>query len=391
MTESQYKEYEEWANSLGYYLGDNLEYKVKNGMGGIYATSDIPRNSIIYKGDARTIFNQNITRKTRAGVLYLCDFVRSYSKGSDSTIYPMFSTLTPLDELKRTSVYFMSDSDLELLKSFNTTAWVSVMRYRERINRMVSDIHSEIGDSYSKDDTILCVLNFDSRAWSDGGFNPILDLFNHQNKKAMSRIFTKDEMGFLLGARVDYRKGDEVYNSYGISDVYRYAEHYRFFDKNDDTYIDIANRLDFPLNNNIDEQHFEEIKKMFNVQVIQNDAGKKYRILDEVLISKYGPSHTFMKLIDILSRNTDEKIQNPNLVTRMDIMLLCLNWLSMIRNSIKLNINVDSESEVIKMYYDISVAEVEILDNCIQWAMNSDIDSHIPATHDFAINLENQK
>jgi hypothetical protein len=52
---------------------------------------------------------------------------------------------------------------------------------------------------------------------------------------------------------------------------------------------------------------------------------------------------------------------------------------------------VDSESEVIKMYYDISVAEVEILDNCIQWAMNSDIDSHIPATHDFAINLENQK
>ena len=175
MTKKEFKILEKWADGLGYRLNPKLEYKVKNGIGGIYAREDVDRYEILYSGNAKSIFNDDVA--DMIGISYLAKVVMEYKKGSASDINPLFIAFTPLSTLKKISVYFTSESDLEKLAKLSHSAYVGVKKYKSRVDEVVKLISDELGGNYDSDDILYILLNSDSRSWSQGGFNPILDLF----------------------------------------------------------------------------------------------------------------------------------------------------------------------------------------------------------------------
>ena len=390
MTKKEFKILEKWAGGLGYRLNPKLEYKVKNGIGGIYAREDIDRYEILYSGNAKSIFNDDVTHMI--GIQYFAKVVMEYKKGSASDINPLFIAFTPLSTLKKISVYFTSESDLEKLAKLSQSAYVGVMKYKSRVDEVVKLISDELGGNYDSDDILYILLNSDSRSWSQGGFNPILDLFNHSNQYAMSRTLLSDKITFGLGAKRSYKKGEEVYNSYGLHDVYHYIEYYQFFDSNDYTFIDISQRLDFNLITEEDRLIFDEVKKRFNVTVFKSGDIEKYKVNEQLLLSAKGPSHTLVCLVDIMARKTKELIDSPKLLKPKDYTPTYIEWIRLLLNSINLDAVTEEElSEPIKPYYKACVAEVDVLHKCLDWALNNDSSASLLATHEFIKNLENQK
>ena len=64
----------------------------------------------------------------------------------------------------------------------------------------------------------------------------------------------------------------------------------------------------------------------------------------------------------------------------------------MLNNAINLDaVDVDSESDIIKMYYDISVAELKVVEKCLDWMKKIDEGMNYLSVSEFVNNLENKK
>lgn len=376
MKVDDYAVLKEWAESIGYKLHPNIEYKIVNGIGGMYATDDIPSNSILYEGPVAVLndwYNSKISSQ------YYVDIIKQYQLGVDSKIHKMFLAFEPIQFFKENSIYYASDVELETLSKMSLSVALQAKRYIKKIDGIREWIKEHMPDV--SDDTIMFVLlNSESRSWGDGGFSPLLDLFNHSNRKGNSRISIPKKSTAILSAKIDYMNGEQVYDSYGVRDMYQFIQNYCFFDTSDWHYSNIVSRLDFPLDTDIRKEQFECIKNQFDVLTFVDGGIEKFKVLDtDIFITDMGPSHKFVKLVDIFSKPNEPRSH----------LSVYLEWLNVFINSINLH-DVGEITPRLTPYHQAIQKELVMLRYCKQWAMMSNASLPTYGTETLLENLVNQ-
>jgi hypothetical protein len=376
MTVDDYVILKDWAESVGYKLNPSVEYRIVDGIGGMYAIDDIPANSILYTGPP-SVLDEYTNSKISPN--YYMDIIKEYQLGDDSKINKMFLAFESIEFFKENSIYYATDDELELLGVMSNSVMLQAKRYISKLDNTREWIKERMPDT--SDDTIMYILlNSESRSWSDGGFSPILDLFNHSHMKGSSRIAVSTHGISVLGAKVDYKAGDQVYDSYGVRDMYQYVQNYCFFDSSDWHYSNIISRLDFPLKKEVDIRRFDEVKKHFEVVTFNDGTSEKFKILDaDIFITDMGPSHKLVKLVDIFSETNDAK----------NHLSVYLEWFDVFINSINLKDVVEVTPRLVP-YYNAIQKELAMLQYCKRWAVMSNVSLPTHGTENVINNLVNR-
>lgn len=365
MTNTEYSELLNWAKDRGYELHPSIEYKIVDGIGGMYATKDIPKSTVLYTGPVSVFgdWGEKIVNND-----YISRVFDEYLKGTDSEIQPMFIAHESLDSFKKSSIFFATEDELNTLKNLSPTHHTIATGTIDRLNSMVN-WWVENKPQLSRDEIVWMILNLDSRSWSDGGFNPILDLFNHSNNVGSTRFKSEGGGKSKLISLVDYKAGDQIYDSYGIQDMSKFLASYNFFDRTDVHYVDLISRVEFPLSSDVDLKLYEEVKRRFNTTEIIVDGVKKYKILNGgAFLTEYGPTTEFLVLVDMFSRRDIETINNPKLTNQMNVAAVYFEWLNLFYNSIESDSVVRGElTDRLKPWYDMILKEKVVMENCIQW------------------------
>jgi len=365
MTNIEYDSLLKWANDRGYNLHPAIEYKIVDGIGGMYATEDIPKSTTLYTGPV-SLFSEWGNKLVNND--YISRMFDEYKKGEDSDIHQMFLAHESLDSFKKSSIFFATADELSKLEEISPTDYAIALTTIDRIKHR-SEWWSDKEPELSRDEIVWMLLNFDTRSWSDGGFNPILDLFNHSNNVGASRFNSEDGNKSKLIAVVDYKAGDQIYDSYGIHDMSKFLSSYNFFDRTDMHYVDLISRVDFPLSSDVDLKLYEEVKRRFTTKEIEVDGVKKYKIIDAgAFLTEYGPNTQFLVLVDIFARRDIETIDNPTQTNQMNAAVVYFEWLNMFYDSMKPNLKSKDElTDRLKPWHDVIVKEKLIIENCLQW------------------------
>jgi hypothetical protein len=398
MKKADFKQLKEWSESKGYHLNPKLDYKNVAGVGGIYATDDINQFEVLYRGPGRVISGYD--DMLNLSLEYLADIVREYQKGKESDIWPMFNSFQSIEDLKKTSIVYATPDELSMLGSFSKSAANLAVKYQSKIQKIKLNLKELLGDDTSMDDIMFVLLNSEARSWGEGGFNPILDLFNHNNIKAMSRtrVGVND---YVLGAKVNYKKGEQVYNSYGVHDIFHFIESYGFYDPADLHLIDVALRVDFQLDGDVQERQLAELSKHFDViqyEPKNEDATARFKISNGgMYMTQVGPSHNLLKAIDIMARKTQEQMDNPKLTPYDNYINVFAEWLNLFSstNTVEL-VDKSQLTDRLIPYYDAALKEKQIIEYNTNWLQFSSHMAPIFGTMEFGqkviqSDLENQK
>lgn len=369
MTKKEYNKLLSWASERGYKLHKDIEYKIKNGIGGMYAKSDIKAFTPIYSGPSSVL---DAWVNTPTNLEYTNDILVEYLKGDDSDIKEMFLAFESLDSFKESSIYFATESELQLLSKISSPVYSIIRQWKYKIETHLAwfkERHPNVSD----DDILFIILNSESRAWGIGGFNPILDLFNHSNEFGMTRTTMDGSSEYFLGCRYDIKKGSQIYDSYGINDIFHYLKAYSFFDEKDYHYSNIVARLDFPLTTEIHKLQYEEVKKHFNTETMEVNGQAKFKVLDnDLFLTEFGPSHKMVMLVDILSRNTKELLESTKDMPSINYLNIYLEWFNILLN----NTFITEENEAqltdrLKPWYAGIKRDFEIIKKSKEWAIKT--------------------
>jgi hypothetical protein len=376
-----YTQLKEWAEKLGYKLSPSVEYKVVDGVGGMYAKNDINEYDVLYSGPgsvkAEWVGN-NLTLD------YLSDVIREYKLGTESEIHQMFSAFETIEFFKEYSIYFVTDSELETLQQISQSAWVYAQQYRNKLKNHFEWLRGKFGNDVTDDDIIYILLNSESRAWGDGGFNPILDLFNHSSRKGNARMRVGSENRFVLGARTSYKKGEQIYDSYGQSDIYHYCAAYNFFDPSDYHCSNIVCRLDIAAESEVQKLQLSEMKKSFNV--VERDANgvPKYKIINRNMV----------KVMDIISKNDvntfDEPVRMDNYET--SFLVAFTDWLNLVESTTNpMSVDKSKITPRLESWYNAAIKELDLIKINRSWLLNTNLNMPNFGGLKTIENLENQK
>lgn len=389
---SDYNKLKDWAEKLGYKLSPSVEYKVVDGVGGMYAKNDINEYDVLYSGPGSVKaewMGNNLTLE------YLSDVIREYKLGTKSEIHQMFNAFETIEFFKEYSIYFVTDSELETLQQISQSAWVYAQEYRNKLKNQFEWLRGKFGNDVTDDDIIYILLNSESRAWGDGGFNPLLDLFNHSGRKGNARMKLPSENRFVLGARTSYKKGEQVYDSYGQSDIYHFCAAYNFFDPSDYHCSNIVARLDIGAESEVQKLQLSEIKKSFNVVEKDVNGVPKYKILNtNLFITEDGPNRNMVKVIDIVSKTDVNTFHEP---VRMDnyetsFLVVFSEWLDLIESTTNpMSVDKSKITPRLECWYNAALKELDLIKINRYWLLNTNITMPNYGGQKIIENLENQK
>jgi len=389
---SDYNKLKDWAENLGYKLSPSVEYKVVDGAGGMYAKNDINEYDVLYSGPVSV---KSDWAGRNLSLDYLSDIIREYKLGNKSEIYQMFSAFETMEFFKKYSIYFVTDSELETLQQISESAWVYAQEYRNKLKNQFQWLRDKFDGDVTDDDIIYILLNSESRAWGDGGFNPILDLFNHSSRKGNARMRVSSENRFVLGARTSYKKGEQIYDSYGQNDIYHFCAAYNFFDPSDYHCSNIVCRLDITAESEVQKLQLSEMKKSFNVIEKDINGVPKYKILNsDIFITEDGPNRNMVKVIDTISKtdvNTfDEPVRMDNYET--SFLVVFTEWLNLIESTTNpMSVDKSKITPRLESWYNAAVRELDLIKINRSWLLNTNLNMPNFGAIKTIENLENQK
>ncbi len=297
-----YQKQLKWAKKRGLFFDDRIERKTVNGVAGLFATQDIPAGAklIAYPVD-KTIKNINdkrYTDKTSTTVKQIHAALLEYSKGKSSEYYGHFMQFESLDDLKSFSTYFYTEEDLQLLESMNYFLAKSVREINDTLQSRISEIKS-LEPEIAEETIVLVTLNYHSRAWGDANFLPVMDYANHSDRRGKQRGCKDGE--YILEAKQAYKKGEEIFLSYGRKDIYFHAIYYNYFDPNGVHYIQYGPRFVQAAESQIEKEIAQYTASKFKLDITQADGKIHYCCLEsDVCFLENAPS---LRMIEYIQTN----------------------------------------------------------------------------------------
>ena len=297
---TKYEECLSRSNTLGLTLNSHIVRKEVKGVYGMYATQalskgtnvvSLPLDSLLPSEDDK-LYPDNSTKWAHLAAQQL-------SLGDKAPYKSHVMMFESLEDYQNHSAYFFSSEEAELLRQMNPFLFQAFMDYRHLIDKTIHTIQ-ELDPELSRDHILQASLNTASRCWNDFGFLPIIDLFNHSDTLGVT--LTKQEedgrISFILPR--DYAEGEQIWVSYGRSDLYSHLLNFNYFDPASEHFIDYATRAIQVIDSPVKLQLAEYIAQHFAAKVIEHKGIKRLFILEPGLFFlEKSPSK---KLLDFFSK-----------------------------------------------------------------------------------------
>ena len=289
MDTDSYLKQKQWATARGLFLHKALERKQVNGVFGMYATSDIPANTIVASFPVKHLLQPQ--QKTHFGpehdnvdLNYLFAASKELVKGEQSTFSGIFDGFETLQDMRSYSTCFISDPELQLLKTFHPTAYTWVVNANQKTQKVVDAIVRH-DPALSRDIVLTVFLNYKSRSFRSIGIVPVLDQFNHSDRLG-NENFVEDGR-VCVRTKVHYKAGDQVFITYGRKDLLQHAIHYNYFDPSGTHFIEPARRIFAPA----EPKSLQQLGKKYKLQAL-NNQGRSYYFLDDskALLTEIAPT-----------------------------------------------------------------------------------------------------
>ena len=215
-------------------------------------------------------------------------------------------------------------------------------------------------------------MNYFSRSWhEDVGFLPILDLFNHSDRKGNTVIKPAGGQHMALKTRVDYKKGEQVYSSYSRHDMATFALNYDYFDPDGVHFIDYASRALHAIKTNVKQKTFELVRAEYGGQFFDMNGVRHFKIAAKnLLFLENAPSfkllNYFKMVIQIEAGLTK---QNPTDQLILETLLANINaFISAIQVD---KYDVKDVPEKLHRFYFMSQKEKAMLLNNRDWVIDN--------------------
>lgn len=310
MTPDLYTKTLEWALARGLQLHDGIERRQENGVWGMYASKPIKKGKVIAsypKERALKPLDQFSYPESMSPMERYCHSASyEFQKNDLSEFSGIFNGLESLEYLRESSVYYASSSEKDLLGKLSPLLLARVGEFetfvisqREKVCGFDKSIPFDLAE--------MIILNTQSRSWSDSGFLPIMDLFNHSDKKGVVR--GEDNDTYLIRAGVNYQPGDQVYLSYSQKDMYLHAIHYNYFDPNGQHFIHFGYRFVQPALTPFARSVMEFTRKRHLIKTLEQGGKMYYRSLDpRAVFNETEPSKELLAYLKDNSLQTDDEL-----------------------------------------------------------------------------------
>jgi len=280
MSENKYEECLSWSKQKGLELDHRVERKKVNGVYGMYATAPIPKGTVVASFPVkstmsiRTDFKYPDKTHKQTKWIHAAAIMLSEGKNSENSGYvKMFETP---EELHSNCAFYFSNEEYAFLQKMNPLCYTSLLVMRTMAINQLKIIH-EIDPKLDLELIMQAILNGFSRVWTEYGFLPIIDLFNHSNTEAASLGLTNNNKSVGYTTTKDYVTDEQVWGCYGMKDMYSHAAYYNYFDPNSTHIIDYGSRAIQTISNPAVTAYIAQIYKC---QFIQWNGEKKFRILE---------------------------------------------------------------------------------------------------------------
>ena len=308
-----YEKVLEWALSKGAKLNSRIERKVVNGVAGMYAAKPIPKGMLLasipmdqtFQEDESFEYPENTTKEFRlvhASAKNLCQ---------QENVWGGFANLYTLEDLRKSDSLFFEPGDIDLLGTMNSILKDQVVLKQNKFKLIIEHILSfdPTLDNESGRDAILQIcLNYQTRAWGDYYFVPLLDMFNHSDQFG-TRLFEKNNT-LMLAAGMDYQPGQQVWINYGAKDIFLHAINYGYFDPSGTHAIDLGYRVRQTADNPFQKKLFQYLSTRYNLTWGEDDKKNIHYKLEhnKALLLDQAPNVFAIDYFRDLSFRTEEEL-----------------------------------------------------------------------------------
>lgn len=226
-------------------ISSKVEYRCEHGISGMFALETIPKGDVLVRIPKNKVFSAGLTQPIYPehfdSVTKYCHAVAvELEKGERSQWFHYFSGLESFESLSKASSLFFNETELVSLRQLSELLYSRVLEFNEFVSARVQDL-IQFDASISPDTAKRVVLNSQCRMWSDSGFLPVFDLFNHSDKKGLDR--QADKTTYYIASGTTYKKGEQIFIRYSQKDMYLHAINFNYFDPSGQHFIHFGYRF----------------------------------------------------------------------------------------------------------------------------------------------------
>jgi hypothetical protein len=367
----------EWGKQQSIELNKKLEYKIVNNIGGIYTTEPIEKGEVlascplsfpVWTAEFNDPVKQDLFNSMNNEMKQIYFYSKEYHLGEKSRYWPVFKSFATLENLSKYGTYFLTDDDLDFISKMNSNLYLTIKKHNFAINYYLDEL-LKLEETFDRNALLMVILNVNSRGWCDGVY-PILDLFNHSNKRG--NLSVSNTTHKMLISNDKYESGEQVYISYGVNDMSWFSTVYNFYDMNDYHFIVLTNRLNFPLNTELYQLIYNNVKQIYKTTELEleinNGKISAYKVdNNSLLLTEYGPNYQLIEFLKNYAYSNSEEILNNKFNSKSFFTVLS-QLLDIIDgyNTVD-NITFKQVPDKLMRFYHLSHKEKEIIKFTREW------------------------
>jgi len=370
MVDNNFNEVLAWSQEQGLMLHASIERLCVDGVYGMYAASDIPKNTVLSHYPKENLLplleDVKYPENTPFRSKYIHAAAKELSKGESS--WGFMKGLYSDDFIKNTNVYYFSEDDFKFLEKISATLYNFIRMYRAR-NESFINAMCDFDKDLDRASLEKIIFNVNYRSWGNVGFVPIFDMFNHSDLYGLQLHENKDKV--FLASTVDYKNGDQIWISYGQKDIYNHAINYGYFDSDGKHFIDFGLRVSQSAENEFQKKIFGYVKNKYQVSAYNsNDGSIHYQLLQgSAFLMDYAPNCNLIDFIRDVSYGTKEELssrQSPPFRFRARM----LQYIDGLNSANKIDeYSIDDFPEKMKHFYHMLKKEKSMLNRNREWVM----------------------
>lgn len=373
MKEIDYEKCLNWAEHNGLEMDPRIERKKVNGVYGMFAKAPIPKGTVLASFPQDRLIPIPTTTEYPPHVPDALKRLHAAAieieKGDDSEYVGCVSALEDLDKLESHSFYFFSEQELAFIERLNPVLFQLVIQAKYAADGIKQQIRS-VDPNISEAVLTQVALNSFSRSWGKSGFIPVLDLFNHSDKKGLTlKRLPNNKIGHVSG--MDYKAGEQVFVSYSAKDLINQTLLFNYFDPEDIHFIDYSVRAVQVAKNDFQKKLFNLVASKFPMQQQEVNGLMHYRLVPQGLFFlDNNPSQKLIEFFQLSSIQTEQELK-LKMATKAAVLKNLFSTINALLSANRVEeIKASEVPHKLQHIYDMQVKERQMLLENRQWVIN---------------------
>ncbi|MDX1451917.1 MAG: SET domain-containing protein [Oleiphilaceae bacterium] len=303
MTVERFERLIEWATPRGLQLHSALEYRVIDGVGGMYAKSDIAAGELLASFPKSSLPQPNSNdypAQASTAARFIHTASREWERGKQSEFHPFFAMFDTHDNLQTYAAYFMDQEALKRIGEASPKLAQHITLQQQRHKALLDGL-CQFDSNIARSTYETLILAYDSRAMGKAGFVPVIDCFNHHDLKGSMIEHHHDAV--CIHAAEAYPADQQVHISYGQLDLYTHGVNYHYFDPAADHRLRADIHFALPVLSALHQRALQPLSTRFKLQLERTATGIVARLLDPTAhLTQAGPSKTLVSFANEIAK-----------------------------------------------------------------------------------------